>query len=322
MSDNKIANALWTETLRPKSLNQCILLPRVKSELEKGLIDNILLCGTPGLGKTTIARILCKQAKGDVLELNGSLENGIDIIRQRVEMFATSASLFGGGFDDLKVVFFDESDGLTKEAQKALRPLLESTWKSCRYIWTCNYLEKIIEPIQSRFNVISLNPINSSEEQYLIEQYTIRVKQILDAVKISYTEDNVKTFVLNNYPDMRKIVKKLQQLYTRGCTELTSDMLNSSFDCSSLYQLICSAPDPWNNYKMLVSEWANKSDDGIIQIGKEFPEYIHTAMPQKDSKIPQILVTCAEHQSMLVNAIDKFVVFESLIFKLQMIVNS
>ena len=99
-------------------------------------------------------------------------------------------------------------------------------------------------------------------------------------------------------------------------------MLSASFDCSDLFNMILGAPNPWDNYKFLISEWSNKPEDAILQIGENFPEYIHTISPQKDIKIPNVIVTIADHQHMLTTAIDKFIVLESLVFKLQMIMNS
>ena len=174
----------------------------------------------------------------------------------------------------------------------------------------------------SRFNVIPIEPINKEEEEYLFNAYIERIKYILNYLKISFTEESLNTFVKNNFPDMRSLVKKIQQLYTRGAHELTPDMLSASFDCSDLFKMILGAPNPWDNYKFLISEWSNKPEDAILQIGENFPEYIHTISPQKDIKIPNIIVTIAEHQHMLATAIDKFIVLESLVFKLQMIMNS
>lgn len=328
MSANKLTNKLFTELFRPKTLDECILLPRVRSEFQNKSIDadeggfianSICLYGSAGIGKSSLTRILCKGH--EVLEINASLERGIDVIRDQVIAFSSSSSLIESP-NRLKIIQLEECDQLTQDAWKSLRAVVEKYHTNVRFLANCNYVDKIPEPIQSRFNMIPIGPINKEEEEYLFNAYIERIKYILSYLKISFTEESVNTFVKNDFPDMRSLVKKIQQLYTRGAHELTPDMLSASFDCSDLFNMILGAPNPWDNYKFLISEWSNKPEDAILQIGENFPEYIHTINPQKDIKIPNVIVTIAEHQHMLTTAIDKFIVLESLVFKLQMIMNS
>ena len=320
MSTNKVNNQLFTELFRPKTLEQAVIVPRIYQELSKGVKNSILFYGKCGSGKTSLTRILASEYD-DVLEINASLERGIDTIREQIISFASSSSLFDDGSKKMKIIILEEVDGLTLESQASLRAVLER-YTSVRFIANCNYIEKLQEPLLSRFNVIPIEPINKEEEEYLFNAYIERIKYILNYLKISFTEESVNTFVKNDFPDMRSLVKKIQQLYTRGAYELTPDMLSASFDCSDLFNMILGAPNPWDNYKFLISEWSNKPEDAILQIGENFPEYIHTINPQKDIKIPNVIVTIAEHQHMLTTAIDKFIVLESLVFKLQMIMNS
>lgn len=316
-----ITSKLYTEIFRPQTLEQAVIVPRIREELNKGLVDHVLLVGTQGAGKTTLTRIMCKNVdKNNVLEINASLERGIDVIREQVTQFCSVNSLFAGS-EQLKVVVFEECDNLTYDAWASLRALIEKYHKTVRFIANCNYVDKIPEPIQSRFNVIVIDPINREEEEYLFNGYVERVKYILSYLKINFTEENVKLFVKNSFPDMRSIIKKIQQLVTRQCSELTPDMLSSTFDCASLFNMILSKPDPWNNYKTLVGEWSNKADEAILQIGKQFPEYLNTKAPQLVPKLPMILIAIAEYNSMLATSIDKFVTLLGLIYKLQIIVN-
>ena len=118
---------------------------------------------------------------------------------------------------------------------------------------------------------------------------------------------------------MRTLIKKIQQLYTRGCKELTADALGSTFDCSTLFNVIMQPGNPWDNYKYLVGDWSNKADDAILAIGQQFPEYLMTTCPQKIGKLPLIIIAIGEYNSMLATSIDKFVTLLALVFKLQMI---
>lgn len=311
---------LFTEAFRPQDLSQIILLPRVRSEVDKGLVDNLLFAGTPGTGKTTISRIMGKFGS-DPLIINASMYRGIDIIREKIMAYATASCLFDGA-DKKKVVILEECDNLTYDAWSALRATIEQFHATVRFIANCNYIEKIPEPIQSRFNCIFLEPQNNEEETYLVNEYIKRVALILNACRISYTEPVIRKFVQDSFPDMRTIIKKIQQLYTRGITEITPETLGSSFDCSSLFQLILGPANPWENYKQLVANWATKPEEAITQIGKEFPDYLATVAPDKLNKLPLVIVEIAEYSSQLPQAIDKFVVFLALVYKLQMTLQS
>ena len=317
-TEQHITQKLFTEIFRPQSLDQAILLPRIREELSKGLIQNLLIFGTAGSGKSSITRILSKNYA--TLEINASLENGIDTIRDKVINFASQSSLFGGD-EQLKVIVLEECDGLTLEAWKALRATIEKYHKTIRFIANCNYIDKIPEPIQSRFNVISINPLNKEEETYLFNAYLERIKYILNYFKVVYTEDDITAFVRSSFPDMRALITKIQQLYNRGCKSLTKDMLANTYDCSEIFKLIISSPDPVNNYKTLIANWSNKPDEAILAIGKDFPDYIITVVPEYINKLPLVLITTAEFNSMLATSIDKFVTLLGLVYKLQIIIH-
>ena len=314
METNKI---LFTEAFRPKTLDQCILLPRIREELSRGLVDNQLYAGSPGCGKTTCSRIMAKLG-ADSITINASLERGIDVIRETVVNFASTISLFGGS-EQLKVIILEECDNLTDDAWKSLRGVIEQYHNSVRFIANCNYIEKIPDPIKSRFNCILFDPQNKEEEDYLLNEYTQRAGKILNAVKITYTEENLKKFIENDFPDMRTIVKKIQQLYTRGISELTPETLGQSYDYASLFNIILNGNNPQENYKALLADWSTKAEDACLIIGKQFPEYLQTVKPDKIDKLPLLIISICEHQNMLATAIDKFIVLTSMVFKLQMI---
>lgn len=311
---------LFTELFRPKTLDQAIIVPRIKQELEKGLVDNLLLYGHAGAGKTTLTRILAAECE-DPLYINASLERGIDTIREKIISYASSSSLWGGE-EKLKVVILEECDNLTNDAWSALRATIEQFHRTTRFIGNCNYIEKIPEPIQSRFNCIPIDPINQEEEVFLINGYIERVKLILNACKISYNDADIEKFVKADFPDMRSIIKKIQQLYTRGVTELTAESLGTTFDCSELFSIIMQPANPWENYKQLVSNWSTKADDAMLMLGQQFPQYLQTVQPDKINKLPMVILTICEYDAQLHNAIDKFIVLLACIFKLQNLMNN
>lgn len=267
---------------------------------------------------TTLSRIMANYGH-DPLFINASMERGISTIRDKVVSYASASSLFNGE-DRLKVVVLEECDNLTPDAWSSLRATIEQFSSSCRFIANCNYIDKVPEPIQSRFNCIPIEPINAEEEKYLFDGYVNRIKAILNALKITYKEDDVIKFVQNDFPDMRSLVKKVQQLHTRGVTELTAENLGAAFDCSDILSVIMQPGNPWENYKALSGKWANKAEDAVLLIGQKFPEYLQTVAPDKMSKLPLIVIAIAEYNAQLATSIDKFVTLLALIYKLQLII--
>jgi DNA polymerase III delta prime subunit len=311
---------LFTEIFRPQSLEQAILVPRVREELAKGVTTNTLLVGSAGIGKTTATKILTKGFH-DVLEINASAERGVDVIRDSIINFASSLSLLGGK-QQLKIVVLEECDGLTNDAWMAMRATMEKFHSGVRFIGNCNYPEKIPAPILSRFNVIHLGPINKEEEEYLIEEYKKRIKLILDKIQIQYTEETLSDFVKLDFPDMRTLLNKVQSLYNRGEKVLDKNSLSGNFDYESLFRMCTSQTDPVENYKVVVSEWSTKVDDCVLAFGKEFPDYLRLNYPDKTNKLPLIIIAIAEYASQLNNVPDKVVTLLALIYKIQIILNS
>lgn len=319
MSSNPI-NELFTERFRPKDLGTLIAPSRIKNELSKGLVQNLLLHGSAGSGKTSTLFILSQPYT--TLYINASSERGIDVIREKIGKFCSTISLEGGR-EKLKCVILDEIDGATEEFFKALRAVMERYANVARFIASCNYIQKIPEPIQSRFNCISYDPINNEEEKFLIEEYKKRISAILKAAKISYTEEILDKFVHNDFPDMRSLMNKLQSFYLQGIKELNDKNFNINFDFEDLYKLCLNKPDkPYENYKFIIENFSQKQDDAITALGNDFVEYLKINAPNKLDKIPLIIIAVAEHQYQLSFVIDKLVTLLSLVFKIQLIIHS
>ena len=195
---------LYVEKYRPNTVEQCILPDSIKKVFltlrDKGEIINLLLSGGAGTGKTSAARALCNELGCDYIIINGSETRGIDMVRQQVGSFASTMSTNG----KVKVVILDEADYITPEAQAALRNLIESFSSSCRFILTCNFKHKIIEPLHSRCSVVDFT-IDKQEQPKLMVEFAKRTFSILDNEKVEYTKEVVLEVIKRYYPDNRRV---------------------------------------------------------------------------------------------------------------------
>jgi DNA polymerase III delta prime subunit len=311
---------LFTERFRPKELASLIAPKRIKNELARGLIQNLLLYGSQGTGKTSALFILSKPYT--TLYINASSERGIDILREKIGRFCATISLEGGK-EKLKCVILDEVDGATGEFFNAFKASMERYSNVARFIASCNYIQKVPEAIQSRFNCISFDAINTDEENYLINEYKKRITLILNAVKITYNEEILDKFVRNDFPDMRALLNKLQSFYLQGIKELNTKNFNINFDFKDLYELCFHKPDKaYENYKFIVSEYSSRIDDALNALSIDFIEYIKSNVPEKIDKIPMIIIAVAEHQAQRTMVIDPLITLLSAVYKIQLILNT
>jgi DNA polymerase III delta prime subunit len=207
---------LWVEKFRPRNLNDCILpeeQKRVFKEfIEKGEIQNMLLCGGPGMGKTTVARALCEELETDYMIINGSEESGIDVLRTKIKQFASTMSFSG----KTKVVILDEADYLNPNStQPALRGFMEEFSKNCRFILTCNFKNRIIQPLHSRCAVIEFK-YDKKEKASIAAQVLKRLGFILSNEGISFDNKVLASLILKYFPDYRRIINELQRYSAAG----------------------------------------------------------------------------------------------------------
>lgn len=207
---------LWCEEYRPKKIDDCILPNELKSTFKQivdtGDVPNMLLSGTSGLGKTTVAKALCHELNLDYILINSSEDSGIDVLRNRIRQFASSISLDG----QYKVVILDEADYLNPQStQPALRAFIEEFSKNCRFIFTCNFRNKIIEPLQSRCAVIEFNT-TKKHLAGLAAKFHKRLKTILDEKSIKYDERLLAEFIMLHAPDWRRVINEAQRYSTGG----------------------------------------------------------------------------------------------------------
>ena len=203
-----LKHSLWVEKYRPSSLENYIGNDHLKSKvsvyLESGDIPHLLLFGRAGTGKTTLAKLLINNIDCDYLYINASDENSVDVVREKVKNFASTL-----GFKDMKVIILDECDYITPNAQAALRNLMETFSKNCRFILTCNYVERIIDPIQSRCQSFQIIPPDR-------KQVAQHLANILTNESVEYDIKDIATIVNGGYPDIRRVINGAQRQVVNG----------------------------------------------------------------------------------------------------------
>ncbi len=223
---------LFCEKYRPKVIEDCILPDDTKKTfkefVEKGEIPNLLLAGPPGIGKTTIAKALCNELGADYYVINGSDEGRfLDTVRNQAKNFASTVSLTGSSKH--KVIIIDEADNTGNDVQLLLRANIETFYNNCRFIFTCNYKNKIIEPLHSRCAVIDFT-IKGKQRVQLAGSFFQRLQTILDQEKIEYDQKVVAELVSKHFPDFRRVLNEIQRYSTGG--KIDSGILASFSDVS------------------------------------------------------------------------------------------
>jgi len=221
---------LWVEKYRPRKVEECVLSQDLKkifqNVLDKGELQNMMFTGTAGTGKTTVARALCNELDLDYIIINGSEESGIDTLRNKIKQFASSVSLSGG----YKVVILDEADYLNPQStQPALRGFIEEFSANCRFILTCNFKNRIIEPLHSRCSVIEF-AIPKKEREPLAGQFMQMVNQILAVESINSDPEVIAELIMKYFPDFRRTINELQRYANFG--KIDSGILVSTTDVS------------------------------------------------------------------------------------------
>jgi DNA polymerase III delta prime subunit len=207
---------LWVEKYRPQIIADVVMPSHIKATFEDivsgGELHNMLLTGTAGLGKTTVAKALCNELDLDFLLINGSEEGNIDTLRNKIKQFASTVSLSGG----YKVVILDEADYLNPQStQPALRGFIEEFSGNCRFILTCNFKNRIIEPLHSRCSVIEFN-MAKKDMPPLLSEFMKRVEYILGQEKITYDKQVIADLIMKHMPDWRRVLNELQRYSTSG----------------------------------------------------------------------------------------------------------
>jgi len=238
-------NTLLVEKYRPSTLEHYVGNENIKEVIQKYLnqndIQNFIFYGGAGTGKTTLAKIIVKNLDCDFLYLNASDENGIDTIREKVKGFASTAS-----FKGIKVVILDEADFITIQGQAALRNVIETFSRSTRFILTCNYIERVIDPIQSRCQVLKIVPPSKLDTAK-------HTAWVLDQEEISYETDDIKSIVNQYYPDLRKMLNTIQSSTINSKLLLDKDVLVSSNYMLSIIKELSTSKN-WKNIRQIIAD--------------------------------------------------------------------
>ena len=288
---------LWVEKYRPTTLENYVgnevIKSKIKDYLKQGSIQNLLLHGVAGTGKTTLAKLLVKNIDCDYHYINASDERGIDTIREKIQPFALSM-----GFNDVKIVILDEADYLTPQAQATLRHTIEACSATTRFILTCNYLERIISPLQSRCQTFEIIPPSKREVWQ-------KCKTILNDENISSSPKEVEPIVDAHYPDIRKIINTLQGSIVDGVCKIDDNSLKNSqlgdqivdalekkLKLSVIRQMLADsgAREFDGLFKVLydkVSKYTNREGEAILIIAKY--QYEYTFVLEKEICIAAML---------------------------------
>jgi len=291
---NKKENSLWVESYRPDTLEGYVgnehILEKVKIYIENEDVPHLLLYGQAGTGKTTLAKIITNQIDCDVMYINASDENNVDTVRDKIRGFASSM-----GFRKWKIIILDESDYLTPNAQAALRNLMETFSKSTRFILTCNYVEKIIDPIQSRCQTFGITPPSKKE-------VAVRLKEILDTEGVSYEISDLAILVNSGYPDIRRVLNAAQRQVINGVMKIdktSTIQANYMDDVLNVLKSDDNLKDSFRKVRQIIA-------DSKVRDFTPFYRFLYDSVDEYASgKVGNIILKIAEAQYQDASVVDK-----------------
>jgi DNA polymerase III delta prime subunit len=287
MIEKDVKQFLWVEAYRPKTIDECVLPERLKIPFKEYVrtkdIPTMMLTGSAGVGKTTVAKALCEEVGCDYIVLNGSSKFGIDVVHNLVTDYAAAVSLKGGR----KVVIIDEADGMSSAAQAGFRNLIEEFARNCSFIFTCNFKEKIIEPIHSRCAVIDFR-LTKDEKAKMASQFFKRVIEILKKENIEYNEKVVAEVVNKFFPDFRRTLNELQRYSKFG--KIDVGFLSRLGD-ESVIDIINYIKD--KDFAG-VKKWLSNNDYDSTSFYRKLFDELYTRVESR--YIPSLVVTLADYQ--------------------------
>ena len=304
-TNEEINNSLWVEKYRPRKLTEYVgnehLKQKVSDYLQSGEVPHLLFFGKAGTGKTTLAKLIVNSINCDYIIINASDENNVDTVRNKVKGFASTV-----GFKDMKVIILDEFDYMTPNAQAILRNLMETFSKHCRFILTCNYVEKVIDPIQSRCQTFQIVPPSKKE-------VAVQISQILGKEGISFKPQDLVPIIDSSYPDIRKIINTCQLNSSKGELKLDTTSVIDSDIKSKVVDILKSKDDKRNKWKNIRQAVA----DARIQDFTELYSFLYEKVDDYGSgNTSNIILILSESQHKDALVVDKEITFMSCIIQI------
>jgi len=278
---------LWVEKYRPRTLDECILPDAQKDVFKQfvasGEIPNMLLCGTAGTGKTTVARALCNEIGCDYIVINGSEESGIDVLRTKIKNFASTVSFEGKP----KVVILDEADYLNPNStQPALRAFIEEFSKNCRFIFTCNFKNRIIAPLHSRTTVVEFKLVNGQKKK-MATKFHKRMMDILKTEGVEYNDKVLAELLMKHFPDYRRVLNELQRYSAGGVID--EGILSNLSELNTKALADALADKDWKKMRQWV---ANNVDSDPQTVYRK----VYDTLLERAKQVPQFVLIIADYQ--------------------------
>ena len=278
---------LWVEKYRPQTISDCILPDGLKQTFQEyvdaGEISNMLLCGTAGTGKTTVARALCNELGCDYIVINGSDESGIDVLRTKIRDFASTVSFESKA----KVVILDEADYLNPNStQPALRAFIEEFSGNCRFIFTCNFKNRIIEPLHSRTSVIDFK-IDKKDRPEMAQKFMGRMQYILTSENIPYEQNVLAELLMKHFPDYRRVINELQRYSKSG--SIDSGILSNIAEINTKGLIDSLKDKDWKKMRQWVVNNVDNDPQGVYR-------KVYDALIDKVKQVPHLVLLIADYQ--------------------------
>ena len=304
-TNEEVNNSLWVEKYRPRKLTEYVgnehLKQKVSDYLQTGDVPHLLFFGKAGTGKTTLAKLIVNSISCDYIIINASDENNVDTVRNKVKGFASTI-----GFKDMKVIILDEFDYMTPNAQAILRNLMETFSKHCRFILTCNYVEKVIDPIQSRCQTFQIVPPSKKE-------VAVQISQILGKEGVGFQPKDLVPIIDSSYPDIRKIINTCQLNSSQGKLKLDTTSVIDSDIKSKVVEILKSKDDKRNKWKNIRQAVA----DARIQDFTELYSFLYEKVDDYGSgNTSNIILILSESQHKDALVVDKEITFMSCIIQI------
>ena len=304
-TEQKVNNSLWVEKYRPRKLEEYVgneyLKEKVSGFLESGDVPHLLFFGKAGTGKTTLAKLIVNSIDCDHIVINASDENNVDTVRNKVKGFASSM-----GFRKWKIVILDEFDYMTPNAQAILRNLMETFSQHCRFILTCNYVEKVISPIRSRTQEFQIVPPTKKD-------VAVQISQILGKENVSFQPTDLVPIIDSSYPDIRKIINTCQLNSSKGNLKVDTGSIMDSDTKTKIVEILKgndAKPNKWKNIRQAVA-------DAKIQDFTEIYSYLYEKVDEYGSgNTSNIILILSESQHKDALVVDKEITFMSCIIQI------